>query len=135
MARGIRKQSVIVTPRSVQTDPEAARETQKQADMAEINRHNESIKDDLGSAVGSDVFITDKTWPYLTGKTGQRYSVSRWYFKINTAVDIFVSMAGNEEEVKFKREAFKKADIKYGALDYSMKPSDLIPQIGFPVPV
>jgi hypothetical protein len=112
-----------------------AYENLKALDVQKINQHNlELIKrDNIGKLLGSTSYFTDKSWPFMVGPTGLVYSVSRFYLRLNTAVDIFDTFQGHETEIEFKRKAFKEHGVRYGALDYSMKPSDLIPQVGIPV--
>jgi len=133
------KGSMMVEPKpaGVPSD-DLAYERQRQLDEQRIAQENMEIirRDEIGALLGSHYYLTDKSFPFLARPgSSMCYSVTRFYARLNTAVDIFETLEGRQMEVDFKRRACKAAGVRYGALDYSMRISDLIPQTGIPTEI
>lgn len=133
------QRSIMVEPKAPRGLDAAAQDDenylrQKQLDESRILQaeRERAQHDQIGTLLGSNFYSTDKTWSFLT-QNGYQHRVSRWYPVLNTAVDIFASIDDQvKKEIEFKRLAFKKNGIRYGALDYSMSLDALIPQTGIP---
>jgi hypothetical protein len=103
------------------------------AELDEIQRKNlrakERARDPIAELFGGKFCILNKCFWFIDYQSAP-VRVHRYYPDKNVAVDVF-PVIGPEEtrEIAFKRVAFKRERIRYGALSYAMDVAQLLPQI------
>lgn len=116
----------VKTPTNVERAMENLSEAEKIADRKEAGEaarakaKREAKTDKIAKVLGTKVYTTDKTWPFLKREVaGREYqlSVSHYYMEINVAVDKFYTdedyRTGNSD---LKKKLLNANGIKYVAL-------------------
>lgn len=123
-----------ITLRPKRTLPvEEAELEQEKAELQEIElkrlRNEERHRDPLGELIDARICRRHHAFWNIAYK-GLPVTVTHYYPDKNVAIDVFqVIGVAEKREIEFKRQAFKNEGIRYGALDFYMDVSALLPQI------
>lgn len=124
--------AVTISPRHKRPTEEAELEREL-AELQEIEgrqiQNIEKHRDLIGEVFDGKVCRRNYSFWFIK-KMDQMITTTHYYPDKNVAIDVFQIIGPEEKkEIAFRREAFKKEGIRYGALDYSMDVSELLPQI------
>lgn len=132
MAINERAYGITLSPRRTRPSEEAELE-QEQAELQSIRdkaaREAELHRDFIGELI--DAKVCKRNHPYwFIVRNGFPIQTTHFYPEKKIAVDVFEVIGPEQKrEIAFKREAFEREGIRYGAIDFYMDVADLLPQI------